>query len=153
MALWRCPHCATLQPVASRCWVCKRSSTSCGTCRHFRASVAAKIGYCGLDRSREPLAGDEIRACWDGLPLVAEDAATPSPEIVAIDDIAIPGYVGGFVPVEVAAAAAVTRLRPSEPPRPRRRPPQPAAMPVAAPVTPAQPGPAPDGMLWADLEG
>lgn len=23
------------------------------------------MGYCGLDRKREPLAGDEIRACWE----------------------------------------------------------------------------------------
>jgi hypothetical protein len=27
--------------------------------------VAAGVGYCGLDRSRAPLRGDEIRACWD----------------------------------------------------------------------------------------
>jgi hypothetical protein len=23
------------------------------------------VGYCGLDRTRSPLQGDEIRACWD----------------------------------------------------------------------------------------
>ena len=70
MPSWRCPHCATPQPEASRCWVCHRSSTSCGTCRHFRGSVAARVGFCGLDRRRQPLAGDEVRACW-------EDGATP----------------------------------------------------------------------------
>ena len=53
MALWRCPHCGTPQPVAARCWVCRRSSTSCATCRHFRTSVAARIGYCGLDRGHD----------------------------------------------------------------------------------------------------
>jgi hypothetical protein len=45
--------------------VCQRSSTACVTCRHFRRSVAAKLGYCGLDRQRVPLVGDEIRACWE----------------------------------------------------------------------------------------
>ena len=65
MPMWRCPHCGTPQPVTARCWVCRRSSTSCGTCRHFRGSVAANIGYCGLARDRRPLRGDEIRACWE----------------------------------------------------------------------------------------
>ena len=70
MPSWRCPHCSTPQAEASRCWVCHRSSTSCGTCRHFRGSVAARFGFCGLDRRREPLLGDEVRACW-------EDGAVP----------------------------------------------------------------------------
>jgi hypothetical protein len=35
------------------------------TCRNFRRSVAAQLGYCGLDRERRPLHGDEIRACWE----------------------------------------------------------------------------------------
>jgi hypothetical protein len=78
MPSWRCPHCSTPQPVASRCWVCHRSSTSRGTCRHFRGSVAARIGFCGLDRQREPLRGDEVRACWeDGAVAVAPDPVTP----------------------------------------------------------------------------
>lgn len=70
MPSWRCPHCSTPQAEASRCWVCHRSSTSCGTCRHFRGSVAARVGFCGRDRRREPLLGDEVRACW-------EDGAVP----------------------------------------------------------------------------
>lgn len=75
MPMWRCPHCATPQPEAARCWVCRRSSTSCGTCRSFRRSVAAQIGYCGLDRRRLPLRGDEIRACWE--------AASPAGQVAA----------------------------------------------------------------------
>jgi hypothetical protein len=27
--------------------------------------VAGQLGYCGLDRHREPLRGDEIRSCWE----------------------------------------------------------------------------------------
>lgn len=27
--------------------------------------MAGSLGYCGLDRKRGPLAGDEIRACWE----------------------------------------------------------------------------------------
>jgi hypothetical protein len=73
MPLWRCPHCGTPQPETSRCWVCRRSSTACGTCRHFRRSVAAGVGFCGLDRARAPLVGDEIRECWEGrLPIAVE---------------------------------------------------------------------------------
>ncbi|MGZ8437298.1 MAG: hypothetical protein ACXWXR_02010 [Candidatus Limnocylindrales bacterium] len=67
MPMWRCPHCATPQAETARCWVCHRSSTACGSCRHFRRSVAAQIGYCGLDRRRRPLRGDEIRECWESL--------------------------------------------------------------------------------------
>jgi hypothetical protein len=68
MPMWRCPHCGTPQAETARCWVCHRSSTSCGTCRHFRASVAANVGYCGLDRRRLPLRGDEIKPCWEEVP-------------------------------------------------------------------------------------
>jgi hypothetical protein len=67
MPMWRCPHCATPQAETARCWVCHRSTTACGSCRHFRRSVAAQIGYCGLDRLRRPLRGDEIRECWESL--------------------------------------------------------------------------------------
>jgi hypothetical protein len=68
MPMWRCPHCGTPQAETARCWVCQRSSTACGTCRHFRRSVAAQIGYCGLDRLRQPLSGAEIRGCWEAWP-------------------------------------------------------------------------------------
>ena len=65
MPNWRCPHCGTPQSESARCWVCRRSSTSCLTCRNFRASIAPKVGYCGLDRGRALLGGGEIRPCWE----------------------------------------------------------------------------------------
>jgi hypothetical protein len=85
MPMWRCPHCGTPQAETARCWVCHRSSTSCATCRHFRHSIVASVGYCGLDRRRSPLRGDEVRACWDdagpsvltGRPAVMGDRALP----------------------------------------------------------------------------
>ena len=80
MPMWRCPHCATPQAETARCWVCHRSTTACGSCRHFRRSVAAQIGYCGLDRQRSPLQGDEIRACWESLDA---PGATPPPRQTA----------------------------------------------------------------------
>jgi len=85
MPMWRCPHCGTPQAETARCWVCRRSSTSCATCRHFRHSVAANIGYCGLDRARRPLSGEEIRPCWEqALPATArvEDTAVLTPAYV-----------------------------------------------------------------------
>jgi hypothetical protein len=69
MPMWRCPHCGTPQAETARCWVCRRSSTACLTCRHFRRSVAGTLGYCALDARRAPLHGDEIRSCWETTPL------------------------------------------------------------------------------------
>jgi hypothetical protein len=88
MPMWRCPHCGTPQAETARCWVCHRSSTACATCRHFRLSVAAQLGYCGLDRQRTPLRGDEIRACWEAGGAAAESGSTTGarPPIVRADD-------------------------------------------------------------------
>jgi hypothetical protein len=64
MASWRCPHCSTLQTDTARCFLCDRSATSCGTCVNFRSSLVGGVGYCALDRRREPLSGAEQRPCW-----------------------------------------------------------------------------------------
>ena len=84
MPMWRCPHCGTPQAETARCWVCRRSSTACATCQNFRRSVAAQLGYCGLDRERRPLRGDEIRACWEAstipIEVVPTDPVRPVPQ-------------------------------------------------------------------------
>jgi hypothetical protein len=78
VAMWRCPHCGAPQAETARCWVCHRSSTTCSTCRHFRPSLAADVGYCAKDRWRTPLTGLELRACWEeGRRAVAEPAPAP----------------------------------------------------------------------------
>jgi hypothetical protein len=82
MPMWRCPHCGTPQAETARCWVCGRSSTSCATCRHFRDAVAVNLGYCGLDRGRSPLRGDEIRPCWDGIPAGDGEALSGEPTLL-----------------------------------------------------------------------
>jgi len=64
MSTWRCPHCRTVQVESPRCFVCDRSATSCATCSLFRRSVINGLGYCALDRRREPLTGAEQRPCW-----------------------------------------------------------------------------------------
>lgn len=61
---WRCPHCGTTQADSPRCWACSRHPVACGSCRNFRRAVAGRFGYCGLDRTRATLQGDELRACW-----------------------------------------------------------------------------------------
>jgi hypothetical protein len=71
MATWRCPNCGTLQSDSSRCFLCERSATSCGTCVMFRASLLGGVGYCALDRRREALSGSERRSCWTATANVA----------------------------------------------------------------------------------
>ena len=72
MATWRCPHCKTAQADTSRCFLCGRSATSCGTCANFRPAVIGGLGYCALDRSRSPLSGAEQRECWTATLSVAD---------------------------------------------------------------------------------
>lgn len=73
MGTWSCPHCRTVQVESAACFLCRRSATSCGTCANFRESVVGGVGFCGLDRRREPLTGEERRACWTGASDVLPD--------------------------------------------------------------------------------
>jgi hypothetical protein len=78
MAMWSCPHCGTPQEETARCWVCRRSTVSCATCRHVRSAVVGDLLFCGLDRERHPLRGDEVRPCW------AAAATNPHPNVRSI---------------------------------------------------------------------
>jgi len=121
MPMWRCPHCGTPQAETARCWVCRRSSTTCSTCRHYRRSVAAQVGYCGLDRRRLPLTGSELRGCWEAGP--ARIADLPS-DPISDDAVEAPSpalRLRGFIPVELrrldpAAARAGRAQVPTTPP-------------------------------------
>lgn len=102
--MWHCPHCGAPQAETARCWVCRKSSTTCSTCRHFRPSLASEIGYCALDRARRPLTGLELRGCWTERPAgVGAEAASSSPPA--------PGFAArrgdvparGFVPLDEVA--------------------------------------------------
>jgi hypothetical protein len=144
MAMWRCPHCATPQAETARCWVCHRSSTTCSTCRHFRTSLAADVGYCAKDRWRTPLTGLELRACWEEGRRATTNADQGAAAPVGRDDFArrpgasVRGDGGlldrpnamrlrGFVPIEELAAAeaaledgGVRAPRPAAPERARQ---------------------------------
>lgn len=89
--MWHCPHCGAPQAETARCWVCRRSSTTCSTCRHFCVSLAAEVGYCALDRHRRPLTGLELRACWE--------AASPSAEAASCGA----GTGSGLEPIRISA--------------------------------------------------
>ncbi|MEP6640107.1 MAG: hypothetical protein ABJC39_12225, partial [Chloroflexota bacterium] len=104
----------------ARCWVCHRSSTACGTCRNFRRSVAAQLGYCGLDRHHLPLVGDEIRPCWEPQP-----AASPHPRPVgpplphpSVPMIDTPIH-RSFIELDGAEASASSSTVPLPPPESR----------------------------------
>ena len=114
--MWHCPHCGALQTEAARCWVCRRSSTTCSTCRNFRRSLATDVGFCSLDRRRRPLTGLELRGCWAGLAPAAEAHHVPARAQLPED---LPA-VRGFVPVDevrlpATVHAAATDERPVPP--------------------------------------
>jgi hypothetical protein len=153
MPMWRCPHCGTPQAETARCWVCRRSSTTCSTCRQFRRSIAGQLGYCGLDRRRLPLLGSELRGCWEPGPVRAFDsvaAAVGSATDVEVDDPAPPSpalRLRDFVPVELEQhrAARARRAR-------RTQAALPAVAPESATALEPRPLPAERGTLFADAE-
>ena len=156
MPMWRCPHCGTPQAETARCWVCRRSSTACGTCRNFRRSVAGSLGYCGLDRRRQPLVGDEIRACWEAGPGVSAAVTAP----IAIQPAGPTGeraHPIEFVEVEdgpiVPATPAASDLTPVVSDLTAVvRDPTPTDEPVGLPSGPILPAPEPGWSLWGDAE-
>ena len=102
MAMWRCPHCGTAQTEsAARCFLCNRSATSCGTCVQFRGSVVGGVGYCALDRRREPLTGAEQRDCWTAAAGAAEDGLFSAPQPPPAEEVEL-------IPAPFIEAARVT---------------------------------------------
>ena len=110
--MWHCPHCGAPQAETARCWVCRRSSTTCSTCRHFRRALSADLGYCAFDVRRRPLTGRELRGCWEeghaatapeAPPIVeshrlrAAQRPWPAPPPATAD----PVVARGFVPIEL----------------------------------------------------
>jgi hypothetical protein len=78
--------------------------------------VAAQLGYCGLDRERRPLRGDEIRACWEASTVPIEVAPTPGEHrttapLHVVED-RTPVRKLEFVEVGPARPAAPRRRRP-----------------------------------------
>ena len=105
--MWHCPHCGAPQAETARCWVCQRSSTTCSTCRHFRASLVSDIGYCALDRARRPLTGRELRGCWTQRPSATEAADPGLPVSTGVaPSTSVP--LRGFIPLEDVLSFAST---------------------------------------------
>ena len=77
--------------------------------------MAARVGFCALDRKHEPLRGDEVRACWE------DGAAPPIPEAP------VPGLLDLLteraLPIFTEAVEAVPRAptRPMDPAAARLR--------------------------------
>ena len=131
VAMWSCPHCGAVQAASSRCWVCHRSSTTCSTCRHFRTSLAADVGWCALDKRRQPLTGLELRGCW-----TARAAAGPAPDPALPRPVPVPNPtwrdlpVRGFVPVD---------SRPATTAPPATAPVPPVDVPLEVPLAAVEP--------------
>jgi len=138
--------------------------------------VAAQLGYCGLDRQRKPLSGDEIRGCWEAAitqPEALEPVRSrPMPAAIDMDPDRTPVRRLEFVEVRASAsrdAEPEHRLRRRKPDHATRSaPPVTAtagdelamatvvasmATPVPAETVRPQPGSAePRWSLWSDGE-
>ena len=156
MPLGRCPHGGAPQAGTARCWVCRRSSTTCSTCRHFRRSIGAEVGYCGLDRRRLPLVGTELRGCWEAGPRRAADAVPAfAPEAGADEVVESPSpalRLRGFIPIELARKQAAATAAEATAAEASSSPPEasPAAVPAGPSPTPTW---ADRATLFADLDG
>ena len=87
MSAWRCPNCATLQAESHSCFLCGRSSTSCATCVNFRESLVGGVGYCALDKKRDPLSGAEQRTCWTSEVVGANTPVAPDGTLAGLLDV------------------------------------------------------------------
>ena len=97
--------------------------------------MAAQIGYCGLDRLRQPLSGAEIRGCWEAWPAGALRGDTPLTIAPARHPDEVPHRE--FVEVGVPPVAVATT-------EPR------TASSAADPATVVPPHADPSWSLWGD---
>ncbi len=115
--------------------------------------MAGSLGYCGLDRRRQPLAGDEIRECWEAWPGGADPTfAAAAAGRAAADEATVAGRTATLEFIEVHGRLASEPIGPN---------PEPAA-PSPEPITPGPDSPAfvpplgappePGWSLWGDLE-
>ena len=98
------------------------------------------MGYCGLDRRRQPLAGDEIRACWEA-GAIAPAEPVPVGVLTAASARAADGAPltrrRDFI--EIVSGTAAAGL-------------DPAIGPAAESPAPPSGNPEPRWSLWSDLE-
>lgn len=59
--------------------------------------MAAQLGYCGLDRHRTPLTGEEIRPCWEA----ADATGTAVPALPGVGQVWPLELDDGRTPVQV----------------------------------------------------
>jgi hypothetical protein len=116
--------------------------------------VAGSLGYCGLDRRRQPLTGDEIRACWEALAGGADAPLVTTAAIgTADDDPSAPGRAAPLEFVEVHGRLASEPALPSlEPTEAGLEPAAPSADSPAFVSPPLPPPGEPPWSLWGDLD-
>lgn len=67
--------------------------------------MAGSLGYCALDRRRDPLVGDEIRSCWEAAETAALVRSGPG----------APWTPAGFIEMDDALPPTATASGSSEP--------------------------------------
>jgi hypothetical protein len=116
--------------------------------------VAGTLGYCGLDRRRQPLAGDEIRECWEAWPGGADPtlaAAAAAAGMTAAGEATAAGRVAPLEFIEIHGRLGSEPIVPGSEttPSPELIAPDPDSPPFVPPLgPPAEPG----WSLWGDLD-
>ncbi len=112
--------------------------------------MAGQLGYCGLDRRRAPLVGDEIRACWESTPVLAVAPLPPAAPVTAAGSgTALPTQARDFIEVDQAPAPARVAAATATPVPDPDHDPADATLPAAGlSAIGAEPG----WSLWGDLE-
>ena len=115
--------------------------------------MAAQVGYCGLDRQRKPLKGDEIRACWEATvePVEVPVMSAAPAAAIPVDGLRDRTPVRRLEFVEVGAGTGPDRGRTARPAAHPAETEAVAAVAAGADPTPAIP-PEHTWSLWGDTE-